>query len=83
MYVVQIRPQRIIGKQRLPHPWSELMNLRGRMLADRQQHVDKIRLGIGVMAPADRQKTLHDTDVFGAHLGPGEQPVGSPHQDDP
>ena len=40
-------------------------------------------VGIHPLQPAGGQLALHDADLFGAHLGPAEEPVLAPHGDDP
>ena len=44
------------------------------MLADALEHVDQIGIRIDVMQLAGRDQALDDADVFGAKLGPAEEP---------
>ncbi len=65
----------------LPQPGSELLDPALRVLADALQHIHEVGVGVDAMQPAGGDQGLDDADVFGAHLGPAEQPVLAPHRD--
>ncbi len=44
------------------------------MLADALQDVDQLGVGIDAVEPAGDDYDLNDTELFGAQLGPAEQP---------
>ena len=44
------------------------------MLADALQDVDQVGVGIDAVEPAGDDQALDDADVFGAQLGPAEEP---------
>lgn len=45
------------------------------MLADAQQHIGQVGVGIDVVQFAGADQALNDADMLGADLGPAEQPV--------
>ncbi len=49
------------------------------MLADALQDVDQVGVGIDAVEPAGDDQALDDADVFGAQLGPAEEPRFSAH----
>lgn len=50
---VQVRPQRVIGEQRLPHPRREFDGARRRVLPDALQDIDEVR--VRVSSPGRRE----------------------------
>jgi hypothetical protein len=44
------------------------------MLADALQDVDQVGVGIDAVEPAGDDQALDDADLFGAQLGPAEEP---------
>ena len=52
MATVEIRAQGIVGKQALPPPRRECLNIACRMQADPLEHVDQVGVGIDPMQPA-------------------------------
>jgi len=53
------------------------------MLADALQYIDQVGVGIDAVQPAGDDQALDDTDLFGAQLGPAEEPGFSAHGNDP
>jgi len=53
------------------------------MLSNALQYVHEVIVRIDVVQPTCRQQALHNSDVFGAQLGPAEQPVLFTHRNDP
>ena len=74
--------QRVIGEEGFPEPGGELGDARGGMLADALQDVDQVGVGIDAMESAGDDQALDDADLFGAELGPAEEPGPSAHGDD-
>ena len=64
--------QRVGGEVLFPQSRGELLDLRGRVLADALQDVDQVVVRIDLMQPAGHDETLHDADVLGAEFGPAE-----------
>ena len=58
---------------------SEFIDTRCRMLANALQNVDQVVVGVDLVQAAGGEQALYDTDVFGAELCPGEQPVSRAH----
>ncbi len=48
-------------------------------MADALQHIDQIGVRIDAVQSAGDDQALDDTDVFGAELGPAEEPRFSAH----
>jgi len=66
--------QRIVSEERFPEPWCEFGDARGGMLADSLQDIDQVGVWIDGVQPAGDDQALDDADLFGAELGPTEQP---------
>lgn len=80
---MQIGAEWIVGVQLLPQARRELMHHRSGVLANPLQYVHEVIVRIDLVQAAGHQQALDDADVFGAQLGPREQPVAAPHRDDP
>jgi len=50
------------------------------VLAHTLQDVDEVGVRVDVVQPAGGDQALHDAGVFGADLGPAEQPIASAHR---
>ncbi len=77
---MQGRSQGIIREEMFPQSRRKFVDSVGRMLPDTLQHIDHIVIGIDLVQSAVHDQALHDPDVFGAELGPTEQPVLAPHR---
>lgn len=74
---MQVRTKWLICKMLFPLPWSQLRDTCGGMLADALQDVDQVGVDVNAVEPTSHDEALHDTNMFGAQLGPTKIPIFS------
>lgn len=58
----------------LPQSGRKFGDAAGGLIGDALQNVDEIAIGIDAVQAAGDDQALDDADVFGAKLGPAEEP---------
>ena len=71
----------LTGEILLPEPRGEFGNASRGVVADALDHINEVGIRINAVQPAGNDQAFDDPDLFGAKLGPAEQPCLSAHRD--